>query len=43
MKFSEEELRERLTAEEYNVTQNKGTERLLLAFCVINYKLAMVK
>ena len=29
VKYSEEELRERLSEEEYNVTQNKGTERLL--------------
>lgn len=27
VKYSEEELRERLSEEEYNVTQNKGTER----------------
>ena len=29
MKFSEEQLREKLSEEEYNVTQNKGTEKLL--------------
>lgn len=27
VKFSEEQLREKLSVEEYNVTQNKGTER----------------
>ena len=30
IKYSEEQLREKLSEEEYNVTQNKGTERLAM-------------
>lgn len=35
VQYSEEQLRERLTEEEYDVTQNKGTERFLLTSCKI--------